>query len=224
MLVKDFSTDTKQDPRIQRTRKLLVQALSELLGEQSFQSITVSQITERATLNRVTFYAHFHDKFDLFEYWIREQFRNKIESQLSEGSTYTESNLRKLILAVAEFLHEIDQHCSTPNGHLQPLMEKQITRELYDKLLYWIAQEWRGRSRRGPNAEQAAMVTSWAIYGAALQWSQSPNSAPLADFASQVFPLINNNLAAFTKSPAPVNTVRAAGGSPSGLLPHLRLQ
>ena len=62
------------DPRVKRTRKLLEKAFMELMVEKGFQSITIQDVTERATVNRATFYAHFEDKFDLLDSYIREQF------------------------------------------------------------------------------------------------------------------------------------------------------
>lgn len=53
------------DPRILRTRKLLRDALMSLLHEQRFDTITVQQIADRATINRATFYLHYADKHDL---------------------------------------------------------------------------------------------------------------------------------------------------------------
>ena len=55
------------DPRVLRTRRLLRQALVELVAEQDFESITVQDITDRATLNRATLYLHYQDKYDLLE-------------------------------------------------------------------------------------------------------------------------------------------------------------
>ena len=55
------------DPRVLRTRRLLRQALVELVSEQDFESITVQDITDRATLNRATLYLHYQDKYDLLE-------------------------------------------------------------------------------------------------------------------------------------------------------------
>jgi AcrR family transcriptional regulator len=40
------------DPRVRRTRKLLQQALTELLAEKSFHSINVQDVVDRATVNR----------------------------------------------------------------------------------------------------------------------------------------------------------------------------
>ncbi|HWQ84479.1 MAG TPA: TetR/AcrR family transcriptional regulator [Anaerolineales bacterium] len=53
--------EAKVDPRIKRTRALLVQAFTELLAEKGFQAISVQDISERATVNRTTFYLHFPD-------------------------------------------------------------------------------------------------------------------------------------------------------------------
>ena len=45
----------KEDRRIRRTKKLLKQALAQLMDEKEFKDITVKDITERADLNRGTF-------------------------------------------------------------------------------------------------------------------------------------------------------------------------
>lgn len=55
----------KLDPRVRRTRQLLRDALVALIDEQGYEKITVQDITQRATLNRATFYLHYRDKLDL---------------------------------------------------------------------------------------------------------------------------------------------------------------
>ena len=56
----------KNDRRSQRTRHLLSAALVELIREKDYNTITVSDIIERANVGRSTFYAHYRDKDDLF--------------------------------------------------------------------------------------------------------------------------------------------------------------
>jgi AcrR family transcriptional regulator len=56
----------KKDRRSQRTRQLLSEALVELIREKGYDSITVSDIIQRANVGRSTFYAHYRDKDDLF--------------------------------------------------------------------------------------------------------------------------------------------------------------
>lgn len=57
-----------RDLRVQRTRKLLREALLALLSEKSFSAITVDELTRRAMVNRASFYRHFHDKYELAEH------------------------------------------------------------------------------------------------------------------------------------------------------------
>lgn len=62
------------DLRVIRTKKLIKEALLELIEEIGFEAVTVKQLTERAGINRGTFYSHYVDKFDLMEKCIEELF------------------------------------------------------------------------------------------------------------------------------------------------------
>jgi len=53
------------DRRVQKTRKLLQDALIELVAEKSYESVTIREILDRANVGRSTFYAHFQDKDQL---------------------------------------------------------------------------------------------------------------------------------------------------------------
>lgn len=180
----------KLDPRVKRTRKLLQQALTELMAEKSFRAITVRDIAARATLNRVTFYAHFSDKHALLESTIREMIHERMRSELPEGAPFNPDNLATLILTVCEFVSEMDRRCPPPHGQMEPLMEKQIKAELYEILREWLTDVPFEESRQLPTAEQAAMVSSWGIYGAALQRSQQQQPEPVGEFVQQILPLI----------------------------------
>lgn len=72
--------DGVEDLRVRRTRKLLQQALIEGTVEKGFAALTVRDITERAMVNRSTFYRHYLDKYDLLE-----QHLNEIYEMLEEG-------------------------------------------------------------------------------------------------------------------------------------------
>jgi AcrR family transcriptional regulator len=54
--------DEKTDRRSQRTRRLLANALVELMREKRFDAITVQDILDRADVGRSTFYGHFSNK------------------------------------------------------------------------------------------------------------------------------------------------------------------
>lgn len=51
-----------EDRRVQRTRKLLQEALMALIVEKGYEAVTVQDIIDRANVGRSTFYDHFLDK------------------------------------------------------------------------------------------------------------------------------------------------------------------
>ncbi|MFF2876506.1 TetR/AcrR family transcriptional regulator [Gottfriedia sp. NPDC057991] len=58
-----------EDPRIIRTRNLIIDAFTELISEKDLDHIYVKDITNRANINRATFYRHFANKEELYKYY-----------------------------------------------------------------------------------------------------------------------------------------------------------
>src|SRR3569833_3369515 len=54
-----------EDRRVQRTKRLLREALFALIREKGFEKLSVQDIIDRANVGRATFYAHFENKQDL---------------------------------------------------------------------------------------------------------------------------------------------------------------
>ena len=54
-------------PQFQRTDKAILQAMVSLLKKKSFEKITVQDILEETPVTRATFYAHYHDKYEVVE-------------------------------------------------------------------------------------------------------------------------------------------------------------
>jgi len=61
-----------EDLRVRRTRKSLQDAFIELTIQNGFDAVTVADITQRAMVNRATFYRHFQDKYDLLEKYMED--------------------------------------------------------------------------------------------------------------------------------------------------------
>ena len=66
-----------------RTRRLLQEALIELVQEQEFNELRIQDITDRADLGRATFYMHYTDKEDLLAA-VAEKACIEIESELDK--------------------------------------------------------------------------------------------------------------------------------------------
>src|SRR5579863_1663385 len=98
------STETV-DPRIVRSRRMLMEALARLLNQKEFDDISVQEIADEATLNRATFYLHYPDKNALLQAMTGNRFRNLIKRR---GLSFTNCDgaLRAIALGVCDYLAE----------------------------------------------------------------------------------------------------------------------
>jgi AcrR family transcriptional regulator len=64
-----------KDRRIQKTQKLLREALVSLIHEKDYDSVVVKEILDRANVGRSTFYTHFRDKDELLVSGIHDMLR-----------------------------------------------------------------------------------------------------------------------------------------------------
>jgi AcrR family transcriptional regulator len=97
------------DRRVQRTRRLLQDALLELILEKGYEAITVQDILDRANLGRSTFYVHYRDKDDLLVSEF-ERFREMFEEYDAHMSGAAAQAARAPSLSLAFFRHAGEHH------------------------------------------------------------------------------------------------------------------
>ena len=56
-----------EDKRITKTKRNIKATLTDILQEMPFEKISVAEICRRGDISRITFYAHYEDKYDLAE-------------------------------------------------------------------------------------------------------------------------------------------------------------
>ena len=182
--------DEKLDPRVVRTRGLILKSFESLLADKGFESISVQDVTDKAQVNRATFYAHFPDKYALLDYSIQKMFMTEIEKRTLNVCSYSQDNLRNLILAVVEFLSHLHTGCAQPHQQFESLVEGTIKKQIFDLLSYWL------RKSKVPT-ELPATVATWAIYGLASHYSHMKKRPALEKFVDEAFPLVAVNLEQF---------------------------
>jgi AcrR family transcriptional regulator len=183
-------TAEKIDPRVKRTRKLIVDAFVSLQAEKSFDDITIGDITARATVNRATFYAHFPDKYALLDDLIREGFGYTLHERLGARTDPTPEHLRQLFLAITDYLNSIETRCRRSYQMFESLVEAQIKRQLCEQVRAWLAAQPFARAQPSRRLEIAATLMSWSLYGAALEWRKQGGGPSAEAFADEVLPLI----------------------------------
>ena len=186
--------EEKLDPRAKRTRSLILQAFEQLLAEKGFEAISVQDVTDKAEINRATFYKHFVDKYALLDYTIKELFKKEIEKRTLDACHYTPENLRSLILAVCEFLSRLHNECAQPHQQFESLVEGTIKKQIFELLTLWLKQ-----TKMKISTEISATVATWAIYGLASYFSDLKKGPTLEKFVDEALPLVAVNLEQFAQ-------------------------
>lgn len=77
------------DLRTQKVYDALIIAFQQLLEEKSFEDITIQELCDRAKTRRATFYKHFSDKYDFFQYMLtrlRDELLSEAKQQIDADS------------------------------------------------------------------------------------------------------------------------------------------
>src|SRR6202046_1390595 len=99
------SANETTDPRILRSRRMLMEALARLLIKKEFEDISVQEIADEATLNRATFYLHYPDKNALLRAMTDARFRDLMERR-AISFTDCHGALRAIALGVCDYIAE----------------------------------------------------------------------------------------------------------------------
>jgi AcrR family transcriptional regulator len=172
------------DPRIRRTRQLLQEALRKLLEQKEFDRISVQDITEAATVNRATFYAHYEDKFALLGELIRVTFLDLLAQR---DAKFDGGCFHVIILAVCDYLSELQKSYSFNQHQFEPFVEATVIDQIRIVLLDGFQ---RHPVERSIPAEMIAATASWAIYGAVKQWIKTADRVSAEEFVTVAVELV----------------------------------
>lgn len=173
------NTAESTDPRILRSRRMLMEALARLLNEKEFDDISIQEIADQATLNRSTFYLHYPDKSALLQAMTAARFRELIARR---GLSFTDCDgaLRAIALGVCDYLAETT---GCPRQLAKMPLESSII-----PVVKGMFQEGAGNHamKADTDPELLATTAAWAIFGAARQWYQTPDRIPAEEMAARI--------------------------------------
>ncbi|MES2390215.1 MAG: TetR/AcrR family transcriptional regulator [Acidobacteriota bacterium] len=175
------------DPRIRRTRGMLQQALEKLLQQKDFENISVQDIAEAATVNRATFYDHYSDKFALLECLVATQFQALLTARGVQFDGGCGSALRAMVLGVCDYLATRPQLTCERQLQMEPHLEAAVIAVVRGMLLFGIEKH---PPANGTSPAILAATLSWAIFGAAKEWSRNPEACSSEVMADQVMALV----------------------------------
>lgn len=167
------------DPRILRSRRMLMEALVKLLMKKEFDYISVQEIADEATLNRATFYLHYPDKNALLQAMTAARFRELLDRRAITFTACTGA-LRAIALGVCDYLAE-NTGCPTQLARIP--LERSIIPVVEDMFKEGLAIHG---IEPGVDTAMLATTAAWAVFGAARRWFQTPNRIPAEEMAANI--------------------------------------
>lgn len=117
--------------RITQTKQSLINAFFQLVSEKDFEKITIADITQKALVNRATFYSHFNDKYELLDYIIGDSASAAIEEFTSGRVKFDQDSMYQLVLGVCYFYQQPKIQCrSSYVGLVVPQLKEKMIKEL----------------------------------------------------------------------------------------------
>ena len=172
------------DPRILRSRRMLMDSLAKLLITNAFDDISIQEIADEATLNRATFYLHYPDKNGLLQAMTESRFRDLIQRR---AITFTDCRgaLRAIALGVCDYLA---QTTGCPSQLARISLEGSII-----PVVEGMFKEGLAHHEMAPGADAGLLATTaaWAVFGAARRWFQTPNRMPAEEMAARIKTLVS---------------------------------
>jgi len=173
------NTAENTDPRVLRSRQMLMDSLLRLLTRKEFDDISIQEIADEATLNRATFYLHYPDKNALLQAMSAARFRDLIARR---GLSFTDCDgaLRAIALGVCDYLAETT---GCPSHLTKMPLERSIIPVVEGMFL-----EGAANHPAPPGVDSALLGTTaaWAIFGAARSWLQMPDRVPAEEMAAKI--------------------------------------
>lgn len=175
----------------QITKRALEQSLKNLLLKKLLTKITVGDIAEECGINRMTFYYHFKDIYDLVEWSCLED----AKKALDEKKTYEtwQQGLLQIFEAVQEnkpFILNVYRcvHREQVERYLQPLV---------DQLLLDVLNEEIGEmTLRDEDKQFIAQIYSYIFIGLMLDWIKDDMRADPQQIVDRLAKLIKGSMSA----------------------------
>ena len=173
----------------QVTKRALEQSLKNLLLKKPLTKITINDIAEDCGINRMTFYYHFKDIYDLVEWSCLEDARKALE----ENKTY--DTWQQGFLQIFETVRENKPFVMNVYRCVHREQVERYLGPLVDSLLLGVInEEADGITVRGEDKQFIAQVYSYIFIGLMLDWIKDDMQQDPGEIVSRLARLIKGSV------------------------------
>lgn len=182
-----------QDRRIKRTKMLLQNALVDLMLEKAVGKISVKELTQKADVNRSTFYLHYLDIYDMLEQ-MENEFVETIQGFFHDFFTPLPTSMPlTLFVNISEWLEQDKEYYvkllrGSASGYIFEELESRI-RDEFLTLLYLIFLDEESLDLR-----TRVNFTVSGTVGVLRMWVMEGGNISLVELSETIDDILNNGM------------------------------
>ncbi len=182
-----------QDRRIKRTKMLLQNALVDLMLEKAVGKISVKELTQKADVNRSTFYLHYLDIYDMLEQ-METEFVETIQGFFHDFFTPLPTSMPlTLFVNISEWLEQDKEYYvkllrGSASGYIFEELESRI-RDEFLTLLYLIFLDEESLDLR-----TRVNFTVSGTVGVLRMWVMEGGNISLVELSETIDDILNNGM------------------------------
>ena len=182
-----------QDRRIKRTKMLLQNALVDLMLEKAVGKISVKELTQKADVNRSTFYLHYLDIYDMLEQ-MENEFVETIQGFFHDFFTPLPTSMPlTLFVNISEWLEQDKEYYvkllrGSASGYIFEELESRI-RDEFLTLLYLIFLDEESLDPR-----TRVNFTVSGTVGVLRMWVMEGGNISLVELSETIDDILNNGM------------------------------
>ena len=185
----------KEDLRIRRTKEAIRRTFEEMICEMDYDEITVKELTERAMINRKTFYLHYETLDDLLKELQDEIVNSFISQDISYRSIEDIRLIIRYFFEYAEKMPKLNERLLCAGSYAV------IGEQINAKIMAYRAEKYSGSFSK--NLYEDHLVFAYIAANSPIlyrQWVKDGKIMPLEDLITAATKLICNGIGAYVKS------------------------
>ena len=185
----------ESDLRVIKTKNALFNALIELMKDKTFEEIKVSDICNKALINRSTFYAHFEDKYDLLSaciYSLKEALIQKLQANKKVKST--KEYYIEIINLFLDYIDEKkEQYLAIAKSNRNSILFDIIYDVIDEDIMFHLKNDIKIKNSKIPN-EIIGCFYMGAVGSVAINWLKNINKYTKEEIITYLDHLIPNEI------------------------------
>ena len=184
----------KEDLRVKKTREAIRSTFKEMICEMDYDQITIKELTQRAQINRKTFYLHYASLEDLLNVLQEEIAGNFIQRKISYRSMKDLRDLIRLFFEYAVNMPYLNERLMCSGSY----------RPVWEKINQQIMTQRRKENRGAFGLDEYAENLVFAYYGANStllyqQWVADGKKLPVEELIDLATKLICQGMSSVVK-------------------------